>query len=267
MDQFDPKSWLCPKGHHSNSPQQHSDGSCWHKQDWLCQEDLSPMDHINSPQQQSDGAIWPKKLTVPYGSSYKQSTTTFWWTMLTQTGLTVPERPKAYGSSQEQSATTILWTNLTQKVDCALWVITRTVRNNNLMDQINPKSWLCPKGHHTNSPQQGCDGPFWHKQGWLCQKDLRPMGHHTNSPQQLSYGPNSPKKLTVSYGSSYKQSTTTIWWTILTQTVLTVQVSAFRVSALQLAWHFCWIAQFWHRHACALSWAAAAVSCIWAAAS
>ncbi len=222
MDQFDPKSWLCPKGHHSNSPQQHSDGPFWHNQVWMWQEDLSPMGHhTDSPQQQSNGAIWTQKLTVPYGSSHeqsattilwtnltqkadcaygsscKQSTTTFWWTMLTQTGLTVPERPKAYGSSQEQSATTILWTNLTQKVDCALWVITRTVRNNNLMDQINPKSWLCPKGHHTNSPQQGCDGPFWHKQGWLCQKDLRSMDHHTDSPQQQSYGPIWPKKLTV----------------------------------------------------------------------
>jgi len=37
---------------------------------------------------------------VPYGSSFKQSTTRFQWTtILTQTGLAVPERPKAHGSS------------------------------------------------------------------------------------------------------------------------------------------------------------------------
>jgi len=84
--------------------------------------------------------------------------------MLTQTGLTVPERPKAYGSSQEQSATTILWTKLPQN------------------------SWLCPKGHHSNSPQQHSDGPFWHNQVWMWQEDLSPMGHHTDSPQQQSNG-------------------------------------------------------------------------------
>ncbi len=112
--------------------------------------------------------------------------------MLTQTGLTVPGRPKPHGSHQ-QSTTTIWWSHLTQKADCALWVITRTVRKDNPMDQINPKSWLCPKGHHTNSPQQHSDGPCWHKQGWLCLKDLRPTGHHRNSLQQQSYGPNCPK--------------------------------------------------------------------------
>ena len=65
--------------------------------------------------------------------------------MLTQTGLTVPERPKAYGSSQEQSATTILWTNLTQKVDCALRVIIQTVHNNILMDHVDTNRIDCAR--------------------------------------------------------------------------------------------------------------------------
>ncbi len=146
MDQIDPKSWLCPKGHHTNSPQQRSDGPFWHKQGWLCQEDLSPMGHhtINA-QQQYNGAIRTKKLAVPYGSSYKQSTTTFWWTILTQTGLTVPGRPKPYGSSQKQSATTILWTKLTQKADCALRVIIQTVHNNVLMDHFDTNRVDCAR--------------------------------------------------------------------------------------------------------------------------
>ena len=57
--------------------------------------------------------------------------------MLTQTGLTVPERPKAYGSSHKQSATTIVWTKLIQKADCALRVIIQTVHNKVPMDHFD----------------------------------------------------------------------------------------------------------------------------------
>jgi len=155
MDHFDPKSWLCPKGHHTSSPQQGFDGPFWHRQGWLCQKDLWPVDHhTDSPQQQSNGGMWRRQLTVPCGSSYKQSTTTIWWTILTYTVLTVLERPKAHGSSYSQSATTILWTKLPQKADCAVWVMTQTVHNNYLMEQLEWKSWLCPVGQRTNSSQQ-----------------------------------------------------------------------------------------------------------------
>ena len=37
--------------------------------------------------------------TKPYGSSYKQFTTRFRWTILTEAGLTVAGRPKPHGSS------------------------------------------------------------------------------------------------------------------------------------------------------------------------
>jgi hypothetical protein len=133
MDHFDPTSWLCLVGHHTNSPQQGFDG---------------PFD--------TDRVDYAKKTYAP-------------------------------------------------------WIIILTVRNSNIMEECEEKSSLCPRGHHANSQQQQSDGPFWHKQCWLCQKDLRPMDHHTNSPEQQSYGPNCPKKLTVPYGSWRKQSTATIW--------------------------------------------------------
>ncbi len=64
-------------------------------------------------------------------------------------------------------------------------------------------------GHHTNSPQQQSDGPFWHKQCWLCQKDLRPMIIILTVRNNSLMDQNCPKKLTVPYGSWHEQSTTT----------------------------------------------------------
>ena len=226
-----------PTGYHTNSPQQQSDGpfwpnkltvpggwsykqsttrfrwTIWHREGWLCQKDIWPMDHhTDSPQQQYNGG----------------------WKDL--------RRMDHHTNSPQQQSDGPFWLN---SVDCARktqgpWIVILTVRNNNLMDQIapkiwlcpmghnthvhnnslmdhfDPKSWLCPKGHHTSSPQQGFDGPFWHRQGWLCQKDLWPVEHHTDSPQQQSDGGMWRKQLTVPCGSSYKQSATAIWWTVLT---------------------------------------------------
>ena len=82
----------------------------------------------------SNGGMWRKKPTVPYGSSYKQSTTTISGSILTQTRLTVAGRPKhhtinaqqyngtiwtkkltvPYGSSYKESTTRFRWTILTQ---------------------------------------------------------------------------------------------------------------------------------------------------------
>ena len=176
--------------------------------------------HTHSPQQQSYGPNCPKKLTVPYGSWHKQSTTTIWWTILTQ------KADCALRVIIQAVHNKVSMDHFDTDRDCARktygpWIIILTVRNNNLMEECEEDSSLCPVGHHTNSPQQQSEGPFWHKHGWLCQKDLSPMGHHTINAQQYN-GKIWTKKLTVPYGSSYKESTTRFWWTILTQTVLTV---------------------------------------------
>ena len=141
MDQIDPKSWLCPKGHHTNNPQQRSVGPFWHKQGWLRQEDLSLMGHhtINA-QQQNHGAIWTKKLSVPHhrNSPQQRSDGLFLQNQgwLCQKDLS----PMGHHTNSPQ-----------QRSDGPFW---------------QKQGWLwqedlSPMRHHTNTPQQQCYGPIW----------------------------------------------------------------------------------------------------------
>ncbi len=143
--------------------------------------------HTNSPQQQSYGPNCPKKLTVPYGSWHKQSTTTIWWS------------------------------NLNEKADCARWVIVQTAHNNS-----NGGMWRKKPTVPYGSSYKQSTTIIWGT--ILTQTRLTVAGrpkHHTINAQQY-VRTIWTKKLTEPYESSYKESTTRFWWTILTQTVLTV---------------------------------------------
>ncbi len=156
MDPFDPTSWLCLVGHHhTNSPQQGFDGSFdtdrvdYAKKTygpWIIiltvrnnkimeeREEKSSLcprgHHTNSQQQQFDGPFWHKKC----------------W--LCQKDL---KRMDHHTNSPQQQS---YGPNCPKTLTMPLWVMTQTVHKNNLKEQFEWKSWLCPVGHRTNSSQQ-----------------------------------------------------------------------------------------------------------------